>query len=288
MLSTAASDLLSLAKPRLSSLVLITAAGGICLAKGQLSSGRSLLMLLATAEMVAAANALNCYLERDSDRFMHRTKNRPLPSGRMEPSVALWFGIALAAISLPALAIGVNVLTALLGLTAFVSYVFWYTPMKPRSHWAMMIGALPGALPPLMGWTSVTGRLDLPGLVLFSIMFLWQLPHFLAIALYRKEEYIAAGLKSLPITHGDGASRFYIVVYLTALVPVTLLLYPLHVAGLLYLIVAALLGAAFWGLGFRGFIRKEGAPWARKLFFYSLIHCSGLFAALAVEGIAHG
>jgi protoheme IX farnesyltransferase len=286
-LSSTASDLLSLTKPRLSSLVLATTAGGVWLAPGELSMARALVTMLATAGTVAAANTLNCYIERSSDRFMARTRNRPLPSGRMEPGVALWFGLSLAAVSLPALALGANLLTAFLGLVAFLSYVLVYTPLKSRTSAAMLVGAVPGALPPLMGWTAVTDQVDAGGFVLFSILFLWQIPHFLAIALFRKEEYAAAGLKSVPLERGDESSRAQIVLYLVALVPMTLLPYQLHIAGPWYLTVAALLGLVFLGLGAVGFFRQLGKPWARQTFFYSLLYLTGLFVALMLDSGVH-
>jgi protoheme IX farnesyltransferase len=287
-LSTTASDLLSLTKPRLSSLVLATTAGGVWLAPGELPVARVLVTLLATAGTVGAANALNCYLERQSDRFMARTRNRPLPSGRMEPGVALWFGLSLAAVSLPALALGANLLTAALGLVALLSYVLVYTPLKSRTSAAMLVGAVPGALPPLMGWTAVTGQVDNAGFVLFSILFLWQIPHFLAIALFRKEEYAAAGLKSVPLERGDESSRAQLVLYLVALLPMTMLPYQLRVAGGWYLAVAAGLGLAFLGLGAWGFFRQLGKPWARQTFFFSLLYLTGLFAALMLDRQTHG
>lgn len=280
---TTASDLLSLTKPRLSSLVLATTAGGVWLAPGHLHFSRVLVTMLATAGTVAAANALNCYLERHSDRFMARTSGRPLPSGRMEPGVALWFGLSMAAVSLPALALGANLLTALLGLSALLSYVLLYTPLKARTSAAMLVGAVPGALPPLMGWTAVTGVVDAGGFVLFSILFLWQMPHFLAIALFRKEEYAAAGLKSVPLERGDESSRAQIVLYLVALVPMTLLPYQLHIAGGWYLASAVVLGLAFLALGAWGFFRQLGKPWARQTFFFSLLYLTGLFAAMALD-----
>ncbi len=287
-LSTTASDLLSLTKPRLSSLVLATTAGGVWLAPGELSVPRVLVTLLATAGTVGAANTLNCYLERQSDRFMARTQHRPLPSGRMEPGVALWFGLSLAGVSLPALALGANLLTAGLGLVALLSYVLVYTPLKSRTSAAMLVGAVPGALPPLMGWTAVTGQVDSAGFVLFSILFLWQIPHFLAIALFRKEEYAAAGLKSVPIERGDESSRAQLVLYLVALLPMTMLPYQLRVAGGWYLVVAAVLGLVFLALGAWGFFRQLGKPWARQTFFFSLLYLSGLFAALMLDSQANG
>jgi protoheme IX farnesyltransferase len=287
-LSTTASDLLSLMKPRLSSLVLATAAGGVWLAPGEMPVMRVLVTLLATAGTVGAANSLNCYLERQSDRFMARTQNRPLPSGRMEPGVALWFGLSLAAVSLPALALGSNLLTAGLGLVALISYAFIYTPLKARTSAAMLVGAVPGALPPLMGWTAVTGQVDNAGFVLFSILFLWQIPHFLAIALFRKEEYAAAGLKSVPLERGDESSRAQLVLYVVALVPMTMLPYQLRIAGGWYLAVAAALGLSFLALGAWGFFRQLGKPWARQTFFFSLLYLTGLFAALMLDSQTHG
>jgi len=276
-------DLVSLTKPRLSSLVLCTCAGGMWLAPGALTPARWLLTLLGTAGTVGAANALNCFLERDIDRAMARTRTRPLPAGRMEPSVALVFALALAAVSLPVLALGSNLLTTALGLLAMATYVGVYTPLKPHSDAAMLVGAVPGALPPLMGWTAVTGRLDAPGLVLFAVLFVWQLPHFLAIALFRKTEYRAAGLVTVPLRLGDDASRWWMVATTSLLVPVTLTLVPLHVAGAFYLAVAVLLGAAFLGLQGWGALRRLGYGWARKSFFFSLVYLAGLFAALFLD-----
>ncbi|MGO9832512.1 MAG: heme o synthase [Myxococcaceae bacterium] len=283
-----ASDFLSLTKPRLSSLVLCTCAGGVWLAPGGLTPGRWLLTLLGTAGTVGAANALNCYVERDVDRAMMRTRNRPLPAGRMEPPVALRFALALAAVSLPVLALGSNLLTTGLGLLALLTYVFVYTPLKGHTDAAMLVGTVPGALPPLMGWTAVTGRLDVGGLVLFSILVLWQLPHFLAIALFRKAEYRNAGLHTVPLHLGDNAARWYMLATTALLVPVTLLLVPLQVAGRLYLVVAAALGAAFLVVQGWGVLKRLGAGWARKSFFFSLVYLAVLFAALFMNATAHG
>ena len=278
-----ARDFLSLTKPRLSMLVLFTTAGGMWLSGEALSAAQWLVTMLATAGVIGAANTFNCYLERDSDQFMTRTATRPLPGGRMEPRVALMFGFALAVISLPALAIGSNLLTAVLGLAALSSYVLVYTPLKARTHWAMVAGAFPGALPPLMGWTAATGKISVPGMVLFGILFFWQLPHFIAIALFRKDEYQRAGLTSLPLQKGDATARGWAVVYLAALMGVSVLPFVVHVAGLLYLVVAVGLGAWFFGMGVRGWWLKLDAKWARQFFFVSLVYLTGLFAALGLD-----
>ena len=282
--SGAAADLLSLTKPRLSALVLATAAGGMWLSPGHLSVVRSLLTLIATAGIIGAANALNCFIERDTDRFMARTRTRPLPAGRMEPQVALWFGVGLSVVCLPALALAANLLTAALGFVAFASYVFVYTPLKARSWASVLVGAVPGALPPLMGWAAVSGAVEPGGLALFALMFVWQLPHSLAIALFRKEEYEAAGLKSLPIQRGEATSRAHILAYLTLLWPVALAPSFLGVAGRLYLVAAFALGAALFSLGAWGVAKRLGRPWARRLFLASLVYLSAIFLVLMVDG----
>lgn len=284
-ISRVAADLFSLTKPRLSLLVLITAGGGMFLAPGELGALRTLIALLATAGTVGAANALNCYLERDSDRFMKRTRSRPLPDGRMDPQVALGFGMSLALVSIPLLTIAINRLSGLLGLVALISYVAMYTPLKSRSDWAMWVGALPGALPPLMGWTAVTGKLDAGGLALFAILCAWQLPHFLAIALFRKTEYAAAGLKSVPIVRGDEVARWQLLGLTILLVATTIVPWFLGMAGLVYLAAAVLLGAGFLWLAASGALLKLDAVWARKTFFYSLIHLTVIFAVLMVDSV---
>jgi protoheme IX farnesyltransferase len=286
--SVSLADLLSLTKPRLSSLVLVTTAGGMWLAPGECSLTRWIGTMVATAGTVGAANALNCYLERDSDRFMRRTESRPLPAGRMDPSFALAFGLLLAGTSIPALAWFANPLTALLGLLALLSYVLVYTPLKAKTSYAMLVGAFPGALPPLMGWSAVRGHLEAPGLVLFSILFFWQLPHFIAIALFRKEEYVAAGLHSVPQAQGEASARAQAVGYTALLVAVSVMLYPLRAAGSFYLMSALFLGFGFLAHGLWGWLRKLGPGWARQFFFLSLLYLAGLFVALLVDGAARG
>jgi len=281
--ASTASDLVSLTKPRLSSLVLVTAAGGMFMAPGHLTAAQALVTLLAPAGTVGAANALNCFLERDSDRFMRRTARRPLPAGRMEPAVALWFGLSLAAVSLPALLLASNAITAALGTLALLSYVLAYTPMKSRSAWAMWVGALPGALPPLMGWTAVMNQLSAPGLALFGMLFVWQLPHFLAIALFRQEEYAAAGLKSVPIEEGEDVARLQLAVLAVLLWPVTWLPFVHGIAGRGYLATAVLVGGVFAGGSVWGWWKKAGPSWARRVFFGSLIHLTLLFLFLALD-----
>lgn len=278
-------DLVSLTKPRITLLVLITTAGGMWLAPTRLSWPLVAVMLLATGAVVGSANALNCWLERDIDRHMRRTASRPLPAGRLDARLALGFGLALGVLAVPVLAFAVNPLTGLLGAAALVSYVAIYTPLKQRSPAALLVGAVPGALPPLMGWTAATGRIEAPAVVLFGILFLWQLPHFLAISLFRKEEYASAGLRVLPAVRGERVTKLHLLLYAGALVPVSLLLVPMGVAGQRYLVVAAVAGAVFLGAGLFGLRKAAGLRWARWTFVVSLVYLTAIFAALLVDAV---
>ena len=283
-MTAATSDLLQLAKPRITALVVFTTAIGLWLAPHGLPPLTIGLTLVGTVLIVAAANVLNMYLERDSDALMSRTMNRPLPAHRMEPGLALRFGIALAAVSVPLLTFAVGALPGLLASIALVSYVLLYTPMKRQSAAALLVGALPGAIPPLIGWTAATERLDLPGVLLFAVMFLWQVPHFLAITLFRKEEYARAGLIVQPNEPGgEREARANIVRYTVALVGVSLLFVPIGVARGGYLAVALLLGGAFLGYAVIGLRRSAGPRWARNLFLLSLLYLPLLFAALLLD-----
>lgn len=259
------------------------------MAPGRLGWTQLFATLMGTVLVVAAANTLNCYLERDSDRYMARTKNRPLPAGRMSPRVALIFGVVLACISVPTLAILVNPVTGLLAATALVSYVWIYTPMKRISPAALLVGSIPGAMPPLMGWTAVTGRIEWPAVALFGVLFLWQLPHFIAISIYRQTEYDNAGIKTVPSLYGLKAARWHTLFWSAALLPVSLALVPLGVAGWIYFTLAAILGLIFVGWALLGLRARNIKKWARGLFLYSLAYLTLLFAALLVDaGPFHG
>ncbi|WP_437954081.1 heme o synthase [Sorangium sp. So ce296] len=292
-----AADLVSLTKPRITRMVVATMLGGMWVASRYLRAGTGgegaidraavpvtqlALALLGTVLVVSGANALNMYIERDTDLLMERTRNRPLPARRLAPDVALWFGIALSASSIPLLVFGVNAVTGALAALALLSYVLVYTPLKRKTTLSLPIGAIPGAIPPLLGWTSVTGQVDAPGFLLFAVMFLWQIPHFLAISLFRQDEYRRAGLKVLPLEKGDHATWRHIVGYLALLMIASMLLVPLGVAGPVYFGVAVLLGGAFFALGACGLLAGTKARWARRVFFASMVYLVLLFAALMV------
>jgi protoheme IX farnesyltransferase len=274
-----AKDLLLLAKPRLSGLVVLTTAGGVALAPERIGAFRATVAIVGTAAVVGAANALNCYLERDVDARMRRTRDRPLPAGRVEPFVALALGVMIPAFALPLLALVANGLTALLAFAALTIYVAIYTPLKQRSTLALFVGAIPGAIPPLLGWTAVTGRLDAGGLALFALLFAWQLPHFLAISIYLADDYARGGLKVFSLVHGERATRAFIAASTVLLLVASLALLPLGVAGPAYGAVAGVVGAALAGYAFAG-LGRTGGRWARNLFLATLVHLTALFVAL--------
>lgn len=276
-------DLVALTKPRITLMVLVTAAGGMWLAPASLDLRSVFVMLTVTGMVVGAANALNCYLERDSDRLMTRTARRPLPDGRLAPKWALLLGLLMGTVSVPVLAAAVNPTTGMLGLLALVSYVALYTPMKKWTPAALFVGALPGALPPLMGWTAVTGSIDLPGMVLFGILFFWQIPHFIAISIFRQEEYERAGLMVLPSVRGIRSAKMQSAAYCVLLWGTSLLLGPLGVAGSLYMAVAVLGGAWFLATALRGFRVEDDQAWAKRLFIVSLVYLTVLFAVLMID-----
>ncbi|HEY6560832.1 MAG TPA: heme o synthase [Polyangiaceae bacterium] len=274
-----ARDLVQLTKPRVTSLVLITGACGALAAPGALSWSRFSVGMVGVLLVVGAANAFNMYLERDTDAAMQRTRLRPLPAGRLSPETALWFAAALALVGLSGVLLFVNGVAALLSALALASYVLVYTPLKRVTPWALHVGAVPGAIPPLIGWASVTGTLDAGALSLFLILFVWQLPHFLAIAIFRQSEYEKAGLRVLPAVKGLRATKREIALYSPLLLAVSLLPIWTNGAGAAYASVAALCGVLFAALGFYGLRADAGTSWARRLFFASMPYLVVVFTA---------
>ena len=208
-----------------------------------------------------------------------------MPAGRMQPWIALVYGIVLMLIATPWMALYTSKMAAALAVIAWAVYVFLYTPMKRKSWLNVLVGGIAGAMPPLIGWTSVTGSIDAPGLALFAILFLWQMPHSLAISMYLKEEYTAAGLKVLPAEVSDSATRVHIFGYVVALVAVSLYLAELGLGGIVTVIGSAALGIPFLWKAWRGLRIKGDAVWARDLFLYSLLYLSGLFVVMAVDHV---
>jgi heme o synthase len=280
-------DYVSLTKPRIMSLLLVTGfCGMIAGARGWPGTGTALAAMLGLGLACGGASALNHVLDRDIDPLMgERTKRRPVASGRVAPSRALEFGLALSAFSFVLLASTVNVLTAVLALVGNLFYVLVYTRwLKRTTPQNIVIGGAAGAVPPLVGWAAATGDVTIPALLLFAIVFVWTPPHFWALALLIKDNYKAAGVPMLPVVRGERETARQIVVYSTALVAVSLLPWAWGSAGLVYLSCALALGAVFIWLADR--LRREtSSRRAVFLFHYSLLYLALLFAALALDPV---
>jgi protoheme IX farnesyltransferase len=277
--------LVELTKPSIAALVMVTALCGALVAPGPLPVARLVIALVATALVVGAANALNMYAERDADAFMRRTRNRPLPSGRLSPEVALAFALLLASLGLNTLGVVAGGLACALTLLAFTSYVLAYTPLKRVSPVALYVGALPGALPPLIGYASATGQVGQGALWLFAVLFVWQIPHFIAIAIFRAEDYRAAGMAVLPVVHGLAHAKRAVVVSSVALALVTLLPAVTGAVRLPYLLVALPSAVAFVALALTGLRPNASARWARRLFFASMPYLVVVYAAFVAQAV---
>lgn len=239
--------------------------------------------LLATALVTAGGGALNQVMEIQADSEMRRTENRPLPSGRVSPDLALAFGVITSIAGVLWLYLSVNGLTALLAILTLIGYLFVYTPLKKTTHLATIIGAFPGAIPILIGWTAVTNSIDARGWVLFGILFLWQIPHFLAIAWMYRNDYARAGFPMLTVVEPEGFQTGYqSVVYLAALIPLSLLPTILGMTGILYFSSALVLGLFFFATGI-GIALKRNNPAAKRLLFASIIYLPLLLLLMIID-----
>jgi protoheme IX farnesyltransferase len=279
-----AADFVELTKPRIALLALATVVVGAFLASGGAPApGLLLHVLLGVAFVAGGASALNQLFEHDVDRLMQRTCHRPLPSGRLKPLEVGWFGAALGITGAVYLAVTVNSLTALLAVFTFCTYVFLYTPLKRRTSLNTVVGAVPGALPPVLGWTAVRGTLDIEAGALFLIVFLWQFPHFLAIAWIHRADYSRAGLKMLPTLDACGRlTGRQMVVYSLALLPVSLLPSIMGLVGVYYFFGALILGTTLLASAIAFSLFDKNVQ-ARQLLRVSLIYLPGLLALLMFD-----
>lgn len=281
-------DLAEMTKPGITLMVTLTAGLGFLLAQGEhggFSFALLVYTLLGTALVSAGASVLNHVLERETDALMQRTAGRPLPTGRMDPDVALLFGVALGVAGLAELALTVNLLTSLLGAVALAGYVFVYTPLKRVSSLATVVGAVPGAIPPMMGWCAVTGRVDAAAWVLFGILFLWQMPHFLAIAWLCRADYASAGFPMLTVLDPEGSrTARQMVLYAAALVPVSLAPAALGLMGGLYFVGALALGLAYLGFGV-AFSLRRSATEARWLMLASILYLPAVLLVMLLDRV---
>ncbi len=277
-----AKALIELCKPRITRMVVVTAGLGAVIAPGAIAWGPLTVVLIGTALIVAGANTLNMCLEAKADALMERTRNRPIPSGRIATDVAWIFGLCLAVLGYAVLARWGNTYASLLAVLAFLAYVFVYTPSKKISPYALHIGAVPGAIPPLIGWATVSHSLSWQALSLFAIMFVWQLPHFMAIALFRAAEYQRANILVYPLAKGIPATTRAMTFWSAVLLLTVLSPLLLGMAGVLYGLIAGGIGLGFLGLVAFGQRRLAQERWAKIVFAMSIPYLVIVFAVLAI------
>jgi len=281
-----AADFFELAKPRVVLMVLITAFVGFYVGSDAVPNYLELLqMLFGTALAAGGTLALNQYLERDTDSVMERTRRRPLPDGRLQPREAACFGMLITLAGLVYLALAVNWMSACVTAVITVSYLLFYTPLKRKSSLCMLVGAVPGALPPVIGWVAASGTLTVDAWVLFAIMFLWQVPHTLAIARLYRDDYAKAGIQFLPVIDPDsGSTDRQIISHSAALLAVSLLPTLLGFAGAIYFVAAFVLGVAFLASGVR-LAMNSNLLRARRLLYASLIYLPALLLIMALDRV---
>ena len=273
-----------LTKPRITFLVVLTAIAGFCMGS---SSGIDILRLInmsiGIGLLSSGLSTLNQYMERELDRLMKRTRARPLPAGKLRPVEAAAFGIALSVLATLYLAVFINQLSALLGIVTFATYLFVYTPLKVKTTLSTVLGAFPGAMPPFIGWVAATGSVTLEAWILFAILFLWQFPHFLAIAWMYRDDYARAGIKMLPVVEPDGkVTAQQIISYTVLLIPVSFLPVVIGLAGSIYLVGAVVLGAGFLYFSARAALVRT-AWQARQLLLASVIYLPMLFGLMVLN-----
>jgi protoheme IX farnesyltransferase len=273
-----------LTKPRITFLVVLTTVAGFCLGSEQgIDWMRFLNLVIGVAILSSGIATINQWMERDLDALMLRTKIRPLPTGKLSAGQALIFGLALIILSNAYLAILINPLTAVLGVITAATYLLIYTPLKTRSTLSTFWGAFPGAMPPLVGWVAARNELSVEGWILFAILFLWQFPHFLAIAWMYREDYAKAGIKMLPVVEPEGkVTSQQIVTYTLLLLPVSLLPTLANISGRIYFVGAIVLGLAFLYVSIRTALQRS--KWqARQLLLASVLYLPILFGLMVLN-----
>ena len=277
-------DFYELTKPRLNFMVLITTMVGYYMGVHSHGDWRRVIhTLLGTALTAAGSGVLNQVIERKFDRLMPRTQLRPMPDGRVTPAEGIAYGVVLGLGGVVYLILAVNILTGVLGAVTLLSYLFVYTPMKRSTTLNTVMGAIAGAIPPVMGWTAVRNSVGPDAAVLFCILFFWQMPHFLAIAILYRRDYAAGGFKMLPVVDRDlFVTGRQIVLYNAALIPVTLMPTLFHMTGIVYFVAAFVLGLGYLSFGVICASTRERVS-ARRLFFASIIYLPLLLAVMVVD-----
>lgn len=279
-------DYIELTKPRITWLILMSTAIGYYFGHhGAWSFWAILHTVVGTGLIASGTAALNQWYEREADRHMRRTQNRPLPSGRITAVSALWFGIALAIAGGLELGLFVNWLASALGMLTLALYLFIYTPMKQKTWLSTTVGAFPGAMPPLIGYAAAANGLTADAWVLYAILFLWQFPHFYAIAWMYREDYSRAGIKMLPVVEPDGASTArQIIIYSVLLIPVSLLPMWLGMAGAIYTVGALAMGLGFLYAGVRVSVDRSRGK-ARSVLLASVVYLPVLYCLLLLDPV---
>ena len=276
-------DFFALLKPRVMSLVVFSGLAGLLLAPGNIHPLLAMVAILCIAVGSGAAGCINMWYERDIDAIMERTKNRPIPTGKIAPSDALSFGVCLAIASVVTLGIAVNWVAASLLAVAILFYVFVYTIwLKPRTPQNIVIGGAAGAFPPMIGWAAVTGDISLSSIALFMLIFFWTPPHFWALALYKNDDYRRANIPMLPVVAGGDETRKQMIIYSLFLLPISLAPVYFGVAGMVYGVVAAVLSGVFIMANI-GLYRRPSDAMARRIFTYSIFYLFALFTAMIAD-----
>ena len=285
-------DWIALLKPRVMSLVVFSGAIGLLVAPGHLNPVLAFTAILCITVAAGACGAINMWYDRDIDAVMRRTRNRPIPAGRIQPGPALGFGVTLAVGSVLVMGLALNICAAAILALSICFYVFVYTVwLKRRTPQNIVIGGAAGAFPPVIGWAAVTGSVDLMSLVMFGIIFIWTPPHFWSLALWANDDYRRAGVPMLPVVAGAKETRRQILLYTVVLVPLTLVPYMIGFSGIAYGLIAGLLGLVFLERVYRvltdrqdtkGNSLSNDAP-AKAAFKYSVLYLFALFGALAID-----
>ncbi|GIK99863.1 MAG: protoheme IX farnesyltransferase [Alphaproteobacteria bacterium] len=276
-------DYVALLKPRVMSLVVFTGFAGLAVAPGEIHPVLAAVAVLCIAVSAGAAGAINMWYDRDIDAVMTRTRNRPIPAGRVPADSALAFGVFLSLGAVMMMGLGVNWLAAGLLALASLFYVFVYTIwLKRRTPQNIVIGGAAGAFPPMIGWAAVTGEVSLAPIALFLLIFMWTPPHFWALALYRRGDYAAAGVPMLPVVAGEAATKRQMLLYTVLLLPIALAPWALGIAGMVYGGAALVLGLLFLLLAVR-VMRETGHRAAKQMFGFSILYLFLLFALLVID-----
>jgi protoheme IX farnesyltransferase len=277
-------DYIELTKPRITWLILMSTAIGYYFGHhGSWSFWPIFHAIVGTGLIASGTAALNQWYEREADVKMRRTQGRPIPSGRVTPVRAFWFGMALEVVGSVELWLGLNALTSLLGIATILLYLCAYTPLKQKTWWSTTVGAIPGAIPPLIGYAAASGTLRADAWVLFAILFIWQFPHFYAIAWMYREDYSRAGIRMLPVVEPDGVSTSrQILLYSVLLVPISLLPHWLGMSGSIYLVGALAMGLMFLYSGIRVSVDRTKAR-ARRVLLASVIYLPVLYGLMVLD-----